>query len=60
MSDPDIYDFGGQFSQVYTDVCSCGDLVEVSTQQDETPEYYTDVYVKCDCGKSVKFELPVN
>lgn len=56
----DMYDFGGEFSQEYKKACECGNIVEVSTQKDECPEYYTDVYVKCVCGKSVKFQLPVN
>ena len=56
----DIYDFGGEFSQVYTQKCECGNVIEISTQKDASPEYYTDVYVKCNCGRSVKFLLPVN
>lgn len=30
------------------------------TQGDDCPEYYTDVYLKCDCGEYVEFKLPVN
>lgn len=58
--DIDLYDFGSDVSQTYKNTCECGKEIEVSTQQDSGPEYYTDVYVKCDCGKSVYFELPVN
>ena len=54
------YDFGGEFAQTYKAECECGNQIEVSTQKDESPEYYTDVFVKCACGKSVKFSLPVN
>ena len=58
--DIDIYDFNGQFSQQYKEECSCGKVHEVSTQEDVRPEYNTDIYIKCECGKSVKFVLPVN
>ena len=56
----DMYDFGGEFQQTYKNTCKCGNKIEVSNQKDQHPEYYTDVFVKCGCGKSVKFELPVN
>lgn len=54
------YDFGGRFAQTYTNQCECGEEVEVSTQEDNNPEYLTTVFVRCKCGKSVKFNLPVN
>ena len=60
MEDPDTYDFGGEFQQTYTNTCECGKDIDVSTQRDEHPEYYTEVFVKCECGKSVRFNLPVN
>jgi hypothetical protein len=56
----EFYDFGGRESQVYTKTCDCGKVHEVSTQEDIEPEYYTSVFIKCDCGRSVGFELPVN
>jgi hypothetical protein len=56
----DMYDFGSEYAQTYKEICECGRIVELSTQTDNCPEYYTDVYVKCECGKSVHFELPVN
>ncbi len=56
----DIYDFDGESSQIYTEECNCGNIVKVSTQKDSNPEYYTYVFVKCKCGKSVGFSLPVN
>jgi len=56
----DMYDFGGEFAQTYAQTCECGEIIEVSTQRDRGPEYYATVYVKCACGKSVLFELPVN
>lgn len=58
--DAEMYDFGGSCAETYEAVCECGERVEVSTQQDCDPEYYADVYVKCSCGRSVYFSLPVN
>lgn len=55
-----LYDFGAKCAQTYTHKCECGHIVEVSTQKDNCPEYYTEVVVRCPCGKSVKFDLPVN
>ena len=55
-----MYDFGSKFAQTYKETCSCGNEVEVSTQTDNNPEYNTEVYVRCKCGKSVAFLLPVN
>ena len=54
------HDFGGKHAETYQKECDCGETVEVSTQEDSFPEYYTDVYVRCKCGKSVAFSLPVN
>ena len=56
----DTRDFGGEYSQEYKANCSCGKEFNISTQEDIHPEYYTDIFVKCDCGESVKFILPVN
>jgi len=59
----DIYDFGSKYAQVYKQKCKCGEEIEVSAQKDEyfhCPEYYTEIYVKCSCGESVKFVIPVN
>ena len=54
----DIYDFGGEHSQPCKKKCECGKVIEVSSQDDS--EYQFDVYVKCDCGRSVHFVLPCN
>jgi len=55
------HDFDCEFSQTYKQKCKkCGKEYEVSTQKDRDPEYYTDIYIKCDCGESVQFTLPVN
>jgi hypothetical protein len=56
----DLYDFNSEFSQTYKERCKCGRVIEVSTQKDEYPEYYINVFVKCECGESVRFSLPVN
>lgn len=54
-----IYDFDSEYAQTYVEVCECGRSIEVSTQKDNCPEYYTPIFVKCVCGKSVGFRLPV-
>jgi len=59
-SHPDIYDFGGSCAQTYVGICECGERIMVSAQENAAPEYEADVYVKCRCGKSVHFNLPVN
>jgi hypothetical protein len=30
------------------------------TQSDCCPEYYTNVYLRCNCGEYIEFKLPVN
>lgn len=45
---------------IYTKKCVCGKEHELITQEDDNPEYHTDVHVKCDCGQYVTFDLPVN
>jgi len=45
----------------YKEKCSkCGRELVCLTQRDFDPEYYTAVYVKCECGEYVYFSLPVN
>jgi len=47
--------------QLYKSNCnSCNKKYEIYTQKDCDPEYYTDIYVKCDCSNLVHFCLPVN
>ncbi len=56
-----MYEFNEDVAQTYIEWCkSCGHEVQISTQQDIHPEYYTEVNVLCHCGESVKFSLPVN
>lgn len=50
-----------EHAQTYRAACNqCGREVEVVTQQNNDPEYYTEIHVKCQCGGAAKFELPVN
>jgi len=57
----DLYDFGKEFAQTYRSKCvKCGRVIEVSAQRYNEPEYRTVIYVKCQCGGSVEFVLPVN
>lgn len=45
----------------YEEICKkCKAIHYLETQEDGSPEYYTDVYLKCPCGEYVKFDLPVN
>ena len=48
-----MYDFNEEFAETYANQCACGKVIEVSTQKDNFPEYMTEVYVRCTCGKSV-------
>lgn len=44
----------------YHDKCKCGKEFTIYTQDDDRPEYYTDVWVVCECGGLTHFSLPVN
>lgn len=55
-----LYEFGSRYAQTYEATCKCGKRVEVSTQKDKKPEYYTEIHIRCVCGESVAFTLPVN
>lgn len=46
--------------ETYKEQCECGKEIEVLTQEDISPEYYTNIFVKCVCGRLVSFSLPVN
>ena len=49
------------FDTKYTKKCeNCGKEHSIYTQDDNNPEYYTDVYIKCSCGARIEFKLPVN
>ena len=30
------------------------------TQHDNDPEYYTEIYLQCQCGNFIEFNLPIN
>lgn len=49
-------------SHVYEQMCpTCETVNRCYTQQDESPEYYSDVYLECrQCLEKVLFKLPVN
>ena len=53
-------EFNMEYEQIYTQFCECKREHTIITQKDSWPEYYTDVYVVCDCGNCVHFNLPVN
>jgi hypothetical protein len=45
----------------YEKACdNCNTVHKLQTQQDNFPEYYTDIFIECKCGNLVHFELPVN
>ncbi len=45
----------------YTEICSCCGLHQtILTQKDNYPEYYTCIYLQCQCGEYIEFKLPVN
>lgn len=61
ISSIDPYDFGGKYACTYQSQCNkCGETIEVSTQEGNASEYETQVYVRCKCGGSAHFSLPVN
>jgi len=46
---------------LYDETCKkCGKMHLIYSQKDHLPEYYTPVYVVCECGELVLFNLPVN
>jgi hypothetical protein len=50
-----------EYSYEYRQKCpKCSRDQVVQTQRDLSPEYYTQVYVKCPCGEFIEFKLPVN
>ncbi len=44
----------------YEEKCECGKVFKVLTQEDDVPEYHTNIYILCECGAYVQFDLPVN
>ena len=45
----------------YNQICDfCGMTTTILTQRDNQPEYEAEVYVQCQCGNYIEFNLPVN
>ncbi len=45
----------------YVKECSCCGLNQtILTQEDDFPEYHTEIYLQCQCGEYIEFDLPVN
>ncbi len=44
----------------YNNTCFCGKKHTLLTQDDNNPEYYSVVISICECGRLVRFSLPVN
>ena len=38
----------------------CAQPMAICSQEDNRPEYHTQIYVQCSCGNYLEFELPVN
>jgi len=46
---------------VYQKKCKCGQEILVTSQEDNNPEYYTEVGIQCPkCKQLVMLDLPVN
>lgn len=45
----------------YSQVCPCCSLSHlICTQNNDFPEYETEIYLQCQCGEFIEFILPVN
>jgi len=57
-----LYKFGSGFAETYEQRCpECGRINRLSTQRDNEPEYYTEVWIECGlCYTPLRFDLPVN
>ena len=45
----------------YVKTCDCCGLDQtILTQEDDRPEYHTEIYLQCQCGNYIEFILPVN
>lgn len=46
---------------LYYEECeNCHKIHGLLSQQNDDPEYYTKVFIICDCEELVEFKLPVN
>jgi hypothetical protein len=48
---------GGDCAQTYYGVCHCRRIIEVSAGREGESEYRTEFFVKCRCGRLVRFEV---
>lgn len=49
------------YKQEYKSLCTnCNKEHKLRTQEDNYPEYYTYIFIECNCGDYVHFRLPVN
>ena len=45
----------------YSQKCPCCGLDhKILTQGNNSPEYQTNIYLRCQCGEYIEFILPVN
>ncbi len=45
----------------YIKECSCCGIKQtILTQDSSSNEYYTEIYLQCQCGEFIEFKLPVN
>lgn len=46
---------------VYQENCDvCSQIINISTKKNDDAEFYTNVYVQCDCGNWIEFEVSIN
>lgn len=58
MKPEDLKD--SMYDYEYSQICECGKSHKVFTQNNHCAEYETTIFIVCDCGQLVEFELPVN
>ncbi len=56
-----LEDIKGWRTTPYFKKCSCCGLQQtILTQDSNSNEYYTEIYLQCQCGEYIEFILPVN
>lgn len=48
------------YQYIYRQTCDCGKDHCILTKRNNCPEYETLIYIFCDCGEYVMFEIPIN
>jgi len=57
----DIEEIRKSYRFEYEKECAvCGLKQKILTQANNFPEYDTEIYLECQCGKYIEFVLPVN